>query len=410
MDQAGPRLDPVEDALAALRAGRAVIVVDDQDRENEGDFVLAAELATPELLALVIRHSSGMLCVPMEGADLDRLQIPMMTARNTDPMRTAYTVTVDAAAGVSTGISAADRARTARVLADPRALPDDLTLPGHVFPLRARDGGVLVRPGHTEAAVDLTRLAGLRPTAMIAEVVNDDGSMMRAPGLRRLADDHGLPMISIEQLIRHRLQHEPSARPLSSTVLPTAYGTFRAHAFATAVHGHDHLALVLGEVSERAEVLVRVHSECLTGDVLGSLRCDCGDQLAESMRRIGAAGAGVLVYLRGHEGRGIGLAAKLAAYALQDGGLDTVEANLELGLPVDSREYGDAAQILRALGVRSARLLTNNPAKVDGLVAAGLPVAGREPLIIPTTPTNVNYLRTKRDRLGHVLPTAAGVA
>lgn len=409
--QAGPvRLDSIADAVAALQAGRAVIVIDDEDRENEGDFVLAAELATPELLALVVRHSSGMLCVPMEGADLDRLQIPMMTARNTDPMRTAYTVTVDAASGVSTGISAADRARTARVLADPGTTPDELTLPGHVFPLRSRDGGVLVRPGHTEAAVDLTRLAGLRPTAMIAEVVNDDGSMMRAPGLRQLADDHGLPMVSIAQLVRHRWQHEQLVRLASTAVLPTAYGEFGAHVFSSAVGGPDQVALVLGEVSERSEVLVRVHSECLTGDVLGSLRCDCGPQLAESLRRIGEAGAGVLIYLRGHEGRGIGLAAKLAAYALQDAGLDTVEANLELGLPVDSRDYGVAAQILRALHVRSARLLTNNPAKVRGLVTAGLAVADREPLIIATTPTSEDYLRTKRDRLGHLLPSTVGVA
>lgn len=403
------RLDSIEDALAALRDGRAVIVIDDEHRENEGDFVLAAELATPELLGLVIRHSSGMVCLPMEGADLDRLQIPMMTARNTDPLRTAYTVTVDAATGVSTGISAADRARTARVLADPDSRPDDLTMPGHVFPLRAREGGVLVRPGHTEAAVDLTRLAGLRPVGVIAEVVNDDGSMMRAPQLRELADEHDLPMISIAQLIGHRLRYEQLVRPLPATVLPTTYGTFGAHAFTSTIDGQDHLALVMGEVRDRTEVLVRVHSECLTGDVLGSLRCDCGDQLAEAMRRIAESGSGVLVYLRGHEGRGIGLAAKLAAYALQDTGLDTVEANLELGLPVDSREYGVAAQILRELGVRSARLLTNNPAKVGGLVAAGLPVASREPLIVPPTPANLNYLRTKRDRLGHVLPSAAGV-
>lgn len=402
------RLDSVDDALTALKAGRVVIVVDDEGRENEGDFILAAELATPELLGFVIRHSSGMVCVPMEGADLDRLEIPMMTARNTDPLRTAYTVTVDAATGVSTGISAADRAHTARLLADPSAVPGDFTLPGHVFPLRARSGGVLTRPGHTEAAVDLTRAAGLRPVGVIAEVVNDDGSMMRAPGLRQLADDHGLPMISIGQLVEHRIKTELPVQRLATTVLPTAYGRFQAHAYTSMVDGRDHLALVMGDVADSNGLLVRVHSECLTGDAFGSQRCDCGEQLTESMRRIGQAGAGVLIYLRGHEGRGIGLAAKLAAYALQDAGHDTVEANLELGLPVDSREYGVAAQILRDLDVRSIRLLTNNPEKVQALTAAGIQVEERVPLVTDPTPANIGYLRAKRDRLGHVLPPAMG--
>lgn len=406
----GVRLDGVDDALVALTAGRAVIVVDDEDRENEGDFILAAELATPELLGFVIRHSSGMVCVPMESTDLDRLGIPMMTTRNTDPLRTAYTVTVDAASGVSTGISAADRAHTARLLADPSTVAGDLTLPGHVFPLRARPGGVLARPGHTEAAVDLTRAAGLRPVGVIAEVVNDDGSMMRAPGLRQLADEHGLPMISIGQLVEHRIRTEPSLQRRSTTVLPTAYGRYQAHAYTSVADGRDHLALVMGEVAERSRLLVRVHSECLTGDVFGSQRCDCGEQLTESMRRISEVGAGVLIYLRGHEGRGIGLAAKLAAYALQDAGRDTVDANLELGLPIDSREYGVAAQILRDLDVRSVRLLTNNPEKVAALTAAGTQVDELVSLVTAPTPANVGYLRTKRDRLGHVLPPAMGLA
>lgn len=404
------RLDSVDDALTAIRAGRVAIVVDDEDRENEGDFILAAELATPEVLGFVVRHSSGMLCVPMEGADLDRLGIPMMAARNTDPLRTAYTVTVDAANGVSTGISAADRARSARVLADPSTVAGDLTLPGHVFPLRARSGGVLTRPGHTEAAVDLTRAAGLRPVGVIAEVVNDDGSMMRTPGLRQFADEHGLPMISIGQLAEHRVRAELSVQRRSTTVLPTAYGCFQAHAYTSATEEREHLALVMGQTAERSGLLVRVHSECLTGDALGSQRCDCGEQLTDSLRRIGEVGAGVLIYLRGHEGRGIGLAAKLAAYALQDAGRDTVDANTELGLPVDSREYGVAAQILRDLGVRSVRLLTNNPDKVGALSAAGIQVDERVPLLTAPTPANVGYLRAKRDRLGHLLPPAMSSA
>ena len=397
-------LDPVEEAVAAVAAGRVVIVVDDEDRENEGDFVVAAELATPETLGFVVRHSSGMICVPMTGEDLDRLRIPPMTTENADPLRTAYTVTVDAAAGVSTGISAADRARTARVLADRTSRPADLIRPGHVFPLRARAGGVLTRPGHTEAAVDLARLAGLRPVGLIAEVVRDDGSMMRAPELRRFADENGLVMISIAQLIEHRIRREPRVRRLTETVLPTAYGNFSLLAHASEPDGHEHVTLVLGQVAEREQVLVRAHSECLTGDVFGSLRCDCGEQLRESLRRIAAAGSGVLTYLRGHEGRGIGLAAKLAAYALQDRGRDTVEANLDLGLPVDAREYGVVSQILRDLGVRSIRLLTNNPRKVAALVAAGTAVAERVPLVVPAGSDNRDYLRTKRDRLGHQLP------
>ena len=397
-------LDPIEAALAALAGGRVVIVVDDEDRENEGDFVLAAERATPATVGFVVRHSSGMVCVPMAGEDLDRLQVPMMTTDNADPRRTAYTVTVDAAAGVSTGISAADRAHTARVLANRRSRPDDLTRPGHVLPLRARPDGVLARPGHTEAAVDLTRLAGLRPVGVIAEVVRDDGDLMRAPELRRFADEHGLVMISIAQLVAYRRRRDLRIRRLTQTVLPTVHGTFAVSAYASEPGGEEHLALVLGEVAGRERVLVRAHSECLTGDVLGSLRCDCGRQVQESFQRIAAAGSGVLIYLRGHEGRGIGLTAKLAAYALQDRGRDTVEANLELGLPVDARDYGVVGPILRDLGVRSVRLLTNNPGKIAALVEDGVDVVERVPLVVPSGPSNRRYLRTKRDRLGHALP------
>jgi 3,4-dihydroxy 2-butanone 4-phosphate synthase / GTP cyclohydrolase II len=415
------RLDSLQAAVTALQAGRPVIVVDDEDRENEGDLIFAAELATTEVMAFTVRHSSGMVCVPMTGPDLDRLLLPQMVTVNADSLRTAYTITVDAASGVSTGISAADRARTARVLADPHAVPTDLIRPGHVFPLRARPGGVLERPGHTEAAVDLLALAGLRPVGVIAEVVADDGTMMRAPGLRRFADEHDLAMIAIEQLIEIRraasdlrqVRRAASVLPHEGTaVLPTRHGRFVAHGFR--VDGVEHVALVLGDVDQSTAIedpplLARVHSECLTGDAFGSLRCDCGPQLDESLRQIAAAGRGVVVYLRGHEGRGIGLLAKLQAYALQDAGADTVDANRALGLPVDARRYDAAARILTDLGVRRVSLLTNNPAKVSALVGAGLAVE-RRPLEAAPNRHNSGYLRTKRDRLGHQLVALDGAA
>jgi 3,4-dihydroxy 2-butanone 4-phosphate synthase/GTP cyclohydrolase II len=395
-------LDEVSRAIKDIADGRPVVVVDAANRENEGDIIFAASKATPELLAFMIRYSSGVICVPMRGGDLDRLQIPLMTTQNTERMRTAYTVSVDAAVGVTTGISAADRTTTIAALADPQATAGDFARPGHVFPLRARDGGVLVRPGHTEAAVDLAALAGLAPVGVVCEVVNDDGTMMRLPDLRTFADEHGLALISIEQLIEHRRRTERLVTRVAETVIPNDYGRWAAYGYRSDVDGTEQLALVYGDLGEDdgEDVLTRVHSECLTGDVFGSHRCDCGPQLDAAMARIAERGRGVVLYLRGHEGRGIGLLAKLRAYELQDHGVDTVDANLELGLPVDAREYSVAAQLLDDLGVRSVRLLTNNPAKVDALVAHGFGVT-RIPLPPQPTPDNLRYLATKRDRLGH---------
>ncbi|MET9021601.1 bifunctional 3,4-dihydroxy-2-butanone-4-phosphate synthase/GTP cyclohydrolase II [Actinopolymorpha sp. NPDC004070] len=417
-----PGRDPVERALADLAAGRAVVVVDDEDRENEGDIIFAASAATPELVAFTVRHTSGVLCVPMEGADLDRLAIGPMTADNRDAMRTAFCVTVDAAAGITTGISAEDRTHTIRLLADSSTGPNDVVRPGHVFPLRYRPGGVLVRRGHTEAAVDLVRLAGLPPVGVLAELVEDDGSMMRGDALRRFAGEHDLALITVEDLVRHRRRHEPLVERVAQTRIPTRHGDFRAVGYRCTVDGSEHVALVRGEPGAKdgagapgtpgatgGEPLVRLHSECLTGDAFGSLRCDCGPQLDRALAAVAADGTGVVVYLRGHEGRGIGLLAKLSAYALQDTGHDTVEANLALGLPVDARDYWIGAQILADLGVERMRLLTNNPAKRAGLEAYGLTVTATTPLTITPNGDNARYLATKRDRLGHALPAEAGV-
>jgi 3,4-dihydroxy 2-butanone 4-phosphate synthase/GTP cyclohydrolase II len=401
------RLDSIERAIADIAAGKAVVVVDDEDRENEGDIIFAASKATPELMAFTIRHSSGVICVPMPADMLDRLEIPLMTPHNKDKLRTAYTISVDARDGVSTGISAADRAHTARVLADSATEPWDITRPGHVFPLRYREGGVLVRRGHTEAAVDLAKLAGLTPAGVLVEVVNDDGTMKRSPELRAFADEHDLAMISIEDLVRYRRRHEVHATRVAETRLPTAYGEFTAYGYRITIDDSEHIALVYGDISGDEPVLTRVHSECLTGDVFGSRRCDCGPQLDEALRRVVEEGRGVVVYLRGHEGRGIGLVAKLQAYNLQDNGRDTVDANLDLGLPADARHYGTATQILRDLGVGSVRLLTNNPAKTKSLEDYGVAVAERVALTPHPTDDNLAYLQTKRDRMGHVLPDLA---
>ncbi len=406
------RLDDVTEAIADIAAGRAVIVVDDADRENEGDLIFAASRATPELMAFTIRHSSGVICVPMPADMLDRLEIPLMTPHNRDKMRTAYTISVDARDGVDTGISAADRAHTARVLADSATEPWEITRPGHVFPLRYREGGVLARRGHTEAAVDLARLAGLTPAGVLVEVVNDDGTMKRGPELRDFADEHGLRLISIDQLVHHRRRHESHVVRVAETRLPTVHGDFTAFGYRITVDGSEHVALVHGDPAALADgepVLTRVHSECLTGDVFGSQRCDCGPQLSEAMDLIVKEGRGVVVYLRGHEGRGIGLLAKLQAYQLQDGGRDTVDANLDLGLPADARHYGAATQVLRDLGVGRVRLLTNNPDKVAGLEAYGIGVEERVPLTPHPNDHNLTYLMTKRDRMGHQLDAALGV-
>nr|WP_030528305.1 bifunctional 3,4-dihydroxy-2-butanone-4-phosphate synthase/GTP cyclohydrolase II [Phycicoccus jejuensis] len=396
-----PTLASVEEALDALRTGRPVLVVDDANRENEGDVVLAAETLDPSWTAWAVRHSSGYLCAPMPEARADRLGLPLMVRDNADPLGTAYTVTVDAAVGVTTGISAADRTRTVRVLADPASTPADLRRPGHVVPLRARAGGVLVRPGHTEATVDLCRLAGLEPVGVIGELVEDDGTMTRLDGVLALGARYDLPVLAIADLVAWRQRHDRVVR-VADTVVPTPHGRFRALAYRDDITEEEHLALVSPLGLGTGPVLTRVHSECLTGDVLGSQRCDCGPQLDRALERVGAEG-GLVVYLRGHEGRGVGLAAKLRAYELQDRGLDTVDAQLELGLPVDARDYTVAAGVLTDLGVDAVRLLTNNPAKVEGLRAHGIEVPAVERLRTTPLPTNSEYLRTKRDRMGHDL-------
>ena len=416
-DVAGVALDTVERAIADVAAGRPVVVVDDADRENEGDIIFAASKATPALLAFTIRHTSGVICVPMLGEDLDRLQLPLMTTQNNERMRTAFTVSVDAHDGVTTGISAADRSRTVRTLVDSATEPYELVRPGHVFPLRYTRGGVLRRPGHTEAAVDLARLAGLAPTGVLAEVVNDDGTMKRLPGLREFADEHGLALISIAQMIEYRRYSERMISRVVQTTIPNSYGQWRAIGYLNSMDGTEHLALVLGDVgtpqagpADGRDVLVRMHSECLTGDVFGSQRCDCGTQLNAAMAAIAVEGRGIVMYLRGHEGRGIGLLSKLQAYHLQDAGADTVDANTELGFPVDAREYSTGAQILAELGVSSLRLLTNNPAKVKGLADHGLKVTGTVSLPVSATPHNLRYLIAKRDRLGHLIELAEPAA
>lgn len=395
--------DNVEHAIAQIALGRPVVVIDDEDRENEGDLILAAELATAESIAFMIRHTSGFLCVAVTEADADRLDLPPMYRVNQDARGTAYTVTVDARCLTGTGISASDRSSTIRLLADPTAGPADLSRPGHVVPLRAVDGGVLRRPGHTEAAVDLARAAGLAPVGALSEIVSVESptEMARRPELMRFAAEHDLAMVSIAELVAYRRRSEKLVERVTSARVPLREGTFTAMGYRAAYDNREHIALVYGDIGDGQDVLVRVHSECLTGDVLGSLRCDCGWQLAAALEAVAAEGRGVVLYMRGHEGRGIGLFRKLDAYQLQDLGLDTVDANTALGLPVDSRDYGTGAQILADLGVASMRLLTNNPAKRAGLEGYGLRVVGQQSLVGGVTSDNLSYLRTKRDRLGH---------
>jgi len=395
-------LAKVEDAIADIRAGRMVIVVDDEERENEGDIVVAAEKLTADHVSFMVRYCSGIICVPMEGQRLEELNLPLMISQNSESMGTAFTVSVDARAGTTTGISAADRAATVQALLDPDTKPWDLARPGHVFPLRYVDGGVLRRAGHTEASVDLARLAGLYPAGVLCEVVNEDGTMARMPDLVEFAEEHGLLIVSIGDLIAYRRHREKLVTRATEARIPTAFGTFTAVAYES-YDGRTHMALVKGEPAGKPNVLVRVHSECFTGDVLGSIRCDCGIQLNEAMRKIEAEGEGVIVYIRGHEGRGIGLRHKLEAYALQDGGLDTVEANLELGFGADTRDYGVGAQILVDLGISTMRLLTNNPTKRAGLEGYGLEIVDRVALQTEPNPENLRYLQTKRDKLGHIL-------
>ncbi|MBT2527379.1 MULTISPECIES: bifunctional 3,4-dihydroxy-2-butanone-4-phosphate synthase/GTP cyclohydrolase II [Streptomyces] len=405
-------LDPVEQAIRDIAAGRPVVVVDDENRENEGDLVIAAEMATPEIVAFMMSECRGLICAPMEGDELERLELPQMVENNTESMSTAFTVSVDASAahGVTTGISAADRAATLRLLASGRSTAGDFVRPGHIFPLRAKPGGVLVRNGHTEAAVDLARLAGLRPAGAIVEIAGEDGVMLRLPELIPFARKHGLTIISIEDLIAYRRTSDPKVRREATVQLPTSFGDFTAYGYRSTVDGVEHVALVHGEIGDGDDVLVRIHSECLTGDIFHSQRCDCGPQLETSMQRITETGRGVVVYLRGHEGRGIGLLSKLRAYELQELGRDTLDANLELGLPADARDYAAGAQILEDLGVQSLRLMTNNPEKTAALVRHGLTVIGREPMPVKAGEHNLRYLRTKRDRMGHDLPWLDGAS
>jgi len=399
----------IENAIAAVGRGELVVVVDDADRENEGDLIMAAELATPETMAFMIRHTSGVICMPMLGERLDDLRLPLMVAHNTEVQRTAFTVSVDAVEGTSTGISAADRAVTVRTLIGAGTKAEDLARPGHIFPLRYREGGVLKRAGHTEAAVDLARLAGLQPAGVLAEVVNDDGTMQRLPQLEQFAAEHGLQLISIADLIRYRRHREKLVTRVSEARIPTKYGDFTAYVYSSHLDDVEHIAFVCGEVSGADNVLVRVHSECLTGDVFGSMRCDCGMQLDLAIERIAQEGRGVLVYLRGHEGRGIGLGHKMRAYNLQDQGRDTVQANEELGFAADSREYGIGSQILVDLGITTMRLMTNNPAKYGGLEGYGLEIVDRVPLRATPTHENIAYLRTKQEKLGHLLDLEVGL-
>ena len=397
-------LSSIEVAIEQLRRGGMIVVVDDEDRENEGDLIMAAEDVTAESMAFFLEHTSGIFCVPLEDTRADELDLPLMVVANTEAQRTAFTVTVDYRHGTTTGISASDRAVTVRALIDPATLPTDLNRPGHIFPLRYRPGGVLKRAGHTEATVDLCRLAGKYPSGVLCEVVTKDkADMARLPELEVFAAEHGLPLVSIADLIRYRRHHEKLVKRIAEASLPTDHGEFQAVVFESVLDGEQHMALVYGDIDGVDNVLVRVHSECLTGDALGSLRCDCGPQLQSALTKVAAEGAGVVVYLRGHEGRGIGLGHKIRAYALQENGADTVDANLELGLPIDSREYGIGAQILVDLGITSMRLMTNNPTKYGGLEGFGLDIVERVALESRPTSFNIDYLRTKRERMGHLL-------
>ena len=392
----------IPEALADIKAGKIVLVVDDADRENEGDFIIAAEHCTDEVVNFMVTHGRGIVCLPVTGDRLDELAIPQMV-NNANGDETAFTVSIDYRPAITTGTSAQDRAATARAVTDPNALPGDFQKPGHVFPLRAKEGGVLRRAGHTEASVDLAQMAGCFPAGVICEVMNEDGTMARLPELVRVAAEHGLKLISIADLIEYRRHREVLVRKVAEADIPTFYGAFRSYAYESTLDERTHIALVCGEIRDGLDVLTRVHSECLTGDVFASLRCDCGAQLERAMQIVAAEGRGVVLYVRGHEGRAIGLSHKLRAYELQDQGRDTVEANLDLGLPVDQRDYGIGAQILFDLGVRTMRLLTNNPSKRAGLEGYGLSIVDRIPLQTQPTAQNIGYLRTKREKMGHLI-------
>ncbi|MGZ5423474.1 MAG: bifunctional 3,4-dihydroxy-2-butanone-4-phosphate synthase/GTP cyclohydrolase II [Candidatus Aminicenantales bacterium] len=393
----------VETALEAVRAGRMIIIIDDEDRENEGDLMVAAEKVTPEIVNFMARHGRGLICLPLTRERLEELQLPLMVNENTARFQTAFTVSIDAKECVTTGISARDRARTVLVAIDPATKPDDLARPGHIFPLQAVEGGVLARAGQTEASVDLARMAGLTPAGVICEVMNEDGSMARRPELEEVSRRFGIPILTIADLIRYRMNHETLVRKLEETDLPTSHGHFRLHVYEDVIRGEHHVALVKGDVAGGEPVLVRAHSQCLTGDTFGSARCDCGEQLRLSMEMIEKEGRGVVLYIMNHEGRGIGLANKIRAYAMQDKGADTVEANRKLGFKPDQRDYGIGAQILVALGIRRLRLITNNPRKFIGLAGYGLEIVERVPLEVPPNACNLRYLQTKKEKMGHIL-------
>jgi len=393
----------VETAVEAVRAGRLIIIVDDEDRENEGDLMVAADKATPEIINFMARHGRGLVCLPLTRERLEELQLPLMVSENTARFQTAFTVSIDAKAGVTTGISAPDRARTVLAAIDPRTKPEDLARPGHVFPLQAVEGGVLSRAGQTEAAVDLARLAGLTPAGVICEVMNEDGTMARRPELEEISRRFDIPILTVAELIRYRMRHETLVRKLEETDLPTSRGHFRIHIYEDLIRGDHHVALVKGDLAGGEPVLVRAHSQCLTGDAFGSVRCDCGEQLRLSMEMIEKEGRGVVLYILNHEGRGIGLVNKIRAYAMQDQGADTVEANRRLGFKPDQRDYGIGAQVLVAIGVRRLRLITNNPRKFVGLTGYGLEIVERVPLEIPPNACNLRYLKTKKEKMGHIL-------
>ena len=395
-------LATIEEAIEDIRNGKFIIVVDDEDRENEGDFIMAAEKVTPEAINFMAVHGRGLICAPMTGERLDQLKIPLMTNNNTAFLGTAFTISVEARQGTSTGISASDRAKTVQTLVDPEAGPDDFVMPGHMFPLRAKEGGVRARAGHTEATVDLARLAGLQPAGVCCEIMNEDGTMARLPELKVIAEKLEMKIVSVADLIAYRRRHEKLVRRVAEAKLPTKYGEYTAIAYKSDIDPNEHLALVMGDVTTPEPVLVRVHSECLTGDVLGSLRCDCGEQLKLAMQRVNEEGRGVILYMR-QEGRGIGFHNKIRAYALQDDGMDTVEANIALGFAPDLREYGIGAQILVDLGLREVRFLTNNPKKIIGFEGYGLKVVEQVPIVVSPNPYNIDYLETKRKKMGHLL-------
>lgn len=396
-------MSSIQEAIQALKNGSFIIVSDDESRENEGDLVLAAEAATPEKIAFMLEHTGGVICVPMIEEHLNRLALPLMVDRNTDPNGTAFTVSVDKKEGVTTGISASDRAATIKHLANTKAQAADFTRPGHIFPLKYKEGGVLKRAGHTEASIDLLKLSNLAPVGVISEMMHGDGSMMRGEDLDRFSKEHAIPLVTVSDLIRYRRTKDSIVVKVSSAPLPTQFGLFQAHVYKSHLNDYEHLALVKGEIKQEDEILVRVHSECLTGDIFGSKRCDCGLQLHDALKLIEKNGSGICVYLRGHEGRGIGLGHKLRAYNLQDQGFDTVDANVQLGLPVDSREYGIGAEILSDLGVSKIALMTNNPAKYTGIEGFGLTITRRVPLQ-PLFPAECRtYMKTKKEKLGHLL-------